>query len=171
MQHNPKKTRNLNWLIIVCILVIVLGAFSLGMIQLRQSFAYVNISKPKASSISTQEVLPAAATKPSTIHSCKYWFKKVDKVTVKGTKKNVWMRYIMSCESGCNPTANTSNKYFGLYNFTKATYKGKGGKNIFDGKEQIRIVSKMYDRGSTYRAQQFPGCNRAFLRDWNKSHK
>jgi hypothetical protein len=171
VHHKQEEAKNLRWLIIIGIFIVVLGIFSFSMIELKKSFAYIN--QPKAitqNGRSSQAKTLSTAKKPSTIQSCKYWFKKVDTITVKRSKKNVWMRYIMYCESGCNPTDNTKNKYFGLYNFTKNTFRGKGGTNIFDGRQQINIVSKMYDLGPAYRSMQFNKCNRAFIRDWNKSH-
>ena len=35
----------------------------------------------------------------------------------------------------------------GLYQFMPSTYRGNGGKNIWDGREQIKIAHKMYKLG------------------------
>lgn len=106
--------------------------------------------------------------KPVTVHSCNYWNKVVEDEVPreKFPKKNAWMRYIMYCETGCDSGQITSNKFYGLYQFSKSTYKAYGGTNIFDGYEQIEVVSRMYDLEGNP-AHHWPACNRAFERDYN----
>lgn len=100
-------------------------------------------------------------TKPVTIQSCGYWDNVIDRYVdpAKNAKKNDWMKFVMRCETWCDSGQNTRNVYFGLYQFNKRTFASKGGVNIFDGTEQIRIVSGMYDFGDPYRSLQWPSCN------------
>lgn len=108
-------------------------------------------------------------SKPVPIHSCSFWNKVIDKQVPKekNKTKNTWMKYVMLCESGCDPLKNTSEHYFGLYQFSPKTFTAYGGKDIFDGYDQIKIVSLMYDlQGNP--AHHWPACNRAFERDYYK---
>ncbi|MCC7289966.1 G5 domain-containing protein [bacterium] len=104
-------------------------------------------------------------TKPVTVHSCAYWNKVINEIAPRSEQpeKNAWMRYVMYCESGCN-SGNDKSSYYGLYQFTKSTYFAYGGTNIWDGHEQIEIVSKMYDLPGNA-AHHWPACNKAFERD------
>lgn len=115
----------------------------------------------------TQVVL--VGTKPVAVHSCKYWNKVIEDFAPKDKfpEKNAWMRFVMYCETGCDSGQVTNNKYYGLYQFSKSTYKAYGGANIFDGYEQVEIVSKMYDLEGNA-AHHWPACNSAFEREYNK---
>lgn len=114
-------------------------------------------------------------TKPMTVASCSYWNKYVDKVAPesKDKKKNTWMKYVMYCESGCDSGKgfdkyfDGSKAFYGLYQFTEYTFKAYGGTNIFDGYDQIDVVSRMYDLEGNA-AHHWPACNNAFERDYNK---
>jgi hypothetical protein len=86
-------------------------------------------------------------TKPVTIQDCAHWDTVINLLVPAADDpiKNNWMRYIMRAETWCDSGQNTNNKYLGLYQFLRSTYAGNGGVNIWDGTEQIRVVSKMYD--------------------------
>lgn len=114
-------------------------------------------------------------TKPTTVHSCSYWNNVVNEVAPKekNKEKNTWMKYVMLCESGCD-SGKGFDKYFegskafyGLYQFTEYTFKAYGGKDMFDGFDQIEVVSRMYDMSGNP-AHHWPACNKAFERDYNK---
>jgi len=81
------------------------------------------------------------------IQDCTLWDSVIDKYAPKNKyrTKNIWMRYIMRKESWCDSGQNTRNTYFGLYQFVPNTFRGYGGVDIYDGEDQIRIASKMYD--------------------------
>ncbi|KKR05636.1 MAG: 3D domain-containing protein [candidate division WS6 bacterium GW2011_GWF2_39_15] len=100
-------------------------------------------------------------TKPVTIQSCSYWDKVIDRAVDPTTnkEKNQWMKYVMRCETWCDSGQNTKDRFLGLYQFRKSTYASKGGVNIWDGTEQIQIVSSMYEYGNDYRSLQWPNCN------------
>jgi hypothetical protein len=107
-------------------------------------------------------------TKPATIQSCSYWDKIVDeKVSPKNKTKNMWMKFIMRKETWCDsgqvtPTKTPGLAYYGLYQFTPRMYRARDGINIFDGEEQIMIVSGMYDQGEDYRNLQWGTSNTLF---------
>lgn len=114
-------------------------------------------------------------TQPVIIHNCTYWNNVIDDVVdkKKDPKKNTWMKYVMLCETGCNSGKGMekyfegSKAFYGLYQFTQRTYNAYGGKNLFDGHEQIEVVSRMYDlKGNP--AHHWPTCNTKFERDYNK---
>lgn len=83
------------------------------------------------------------------IQDCNLWDSVIDEYapSSKDAVKNKWMKYIMRAETWCNSGSIAQNKYFGLFQFLSSTFIRNGGqaKDIFDGREQIRIVSKMYD--------------------------
>ncbi|HVX92569.1 MAG TPA: G5 domain-containing protein [Candidatus Dojkabacteria bacterium] len=107
-------------------------------------------------------------TKPETIQSCPYWDKIIDeKVDPKNKTKNTWMKFIMRKETWCDsgqvtPTKTPGLSYYGLYQFTPRMFRARGGVNIFDGEEQIMIVSGMYDQGESYRNLQWGTSNTRF---------
>ncbi|HRI06059.1 MAG TPA: G5 domain-containing protein [Candidatus Dojkabacteria bacterium] len=103
-------------------------------------------------------------TKPVTIQSCGYWDAVIDRYVdpTLFKQKNDWMKFIMRCETWCDSGQNTRNVYLGLYQFNKKTYTAYGGTNIWDGTEQIEIVSKMYDTPGN-RAWHWPACNAKYL--------
>lgn len=103
-------------------------------------------------------------TKPVTIQSCGYWDAVIDRYVDPTIfkQKNDWMKFIMRCETWCDSGQNTRNVYFGLYQFNKKTYAAYGGNNIWDGTEQIEIVSKMYDTPGN-RGWHWPACNAKYL--------
>jgi hypothetical protein len=86
-------------------------------------------------------------TKPVTIQDCAHWDAVINLLVPAADDpiKNNWMRYIMRAETWCDSGQNTNNKYLGLNQFLRSTYAGNGGVNIWDGTEQIRVVSRMYD--------------------------
>ncbi len=97
------------------------------------------------------------------IQDCAVWDKVINMYVPKDKykTKNTWMRYIMRKETGCDSGQNTRNKYFGLYQFVPNTFRGYGGVDIYDGEDQIRIASKMYDAcaqgqwGASYRSAPY----------------
>lgn len=113
-------------------------------------------------------------SKPVAVHNCTYWNRVIDDLVsrTKYPEKNAWMRYVMLCESGCNSDKNReryfvgSKNFYGLYQFTAQTFKAYGGKDLFDGYQQIEVVSRMYDLTGNP-AHHWPACNRAFERDYN----
>ncbi len=84
------------------------------------------------------------------IQDCAHWDSVIDEYAPlsKDPTKNKWMKYIMRAETWCNSGKVTRNTYFGLFQFLKSTFLSNGGNlaKIFDGQEQIKIVSRMYDR-------------------------
>lgn len=114
-------------------------------------------------------------TKPVTIASCSYWNNVIDDIAPKekNKEKNTWMKYVMLCESGCDSGKGLdkyfegSKAFYGLYQFTEYTFKAYGGTNMFDGYDQIEVVSRMYDMTGNP-AHHWPACNNAFERDYNK---
>lgn len=114
-------------------------------------------------------------TKPTTVHSCTYWNRVINDVVPReeNKEKNSWMKFVMLCESGCDSGKGFekyfegSKAFYGLYQFTEYTFKAYGGKNMFDGYDQIEVVSRMYDfKGNP--AHHWPACNSAFEREYNK---
>ena len=107
-------------------------------------------------------------TKPETIQDCNYWDKIIDDyVPVTNKTKNIWMKFIMRKETWCDsgqvtPTHTPGVAYTGLYQFTPYMFRAMGGKNIFDGEEQIKIVASMYDQGEAYRNRQWGTSNTIF---------
>lgn len=79
------------------------------------------------------------------ISGCNYWNSYVDTLTVTEDESS-WLKRVMNCESHCNPNA-TNGVNNGLMQFASSTYKSNGGKNIWDGYEQIEIALKMYKQG------------------------
>lgn len=114
--------------------------------------------------IPVQDKLVLIGTKPVTIQSCSYWDAVIDRYANPTTRKekNSWMKFVMRCETWCDSGQNTKNTYLGLYQFNQRTFNSKGGQNIWDGTEQIEIVSSMYEYGDSYRSLQWPTCNSKF---------
>lgn len=103
-------------------------------------------------------------TKPVTIQSCGYWDAVIDRYVdpTLFKQKNDWMKFIMRCETWCDSGQNTRNVYLGLYQFNKKTFAAYGGSNIWDGTEQIEVVSEMYNTPGN-RAWHWPTCNAKYL--------
>lgn len=97
------------------------------------------------------------------IKSCTVWDQVIDTVAQDPTK-NAWMKSVMRCESMCDAgISSRDGRYYGLFQFMPATFRNKGGTDIFDGQQQIEIVSKMYENGPDYRQRQWGGCNAKFV--------
>ncbi len=79
--------------------------------------------------------------------SVEYWRPYVLAAASKyGADSDQLMR-VMACESGGNALAYNPSGASGLFQFMPSTYSGNGGKNIWDGYEQIEIAAKMFANG------------------------
>lgn len=108
-------------------------------------------------------------TKPVTIASCDYWGDVVDRIASSDKEKR-WMKFVMFRESGCDSgrVSHGSGFYKGLFQFAPATFRNKGGSNIWDGTEQIEIVHQMFNyysgqQQSDYLKSQWNASHRAYL--------
>jgi len=63
-----------------------------------------------------------------------------------------WFEAVITCESRWNPHAKNSSGASGLMQFMPATFKGNGGINIWDWKDQIDTANRMITKnpGSKY---------------------
>ncbi len=111
---------------------------------------------PTIIEVGTKVVRP---TYPATT-ACTNWDKAIDAATSDPQARD-FLYFLSRCESHCNNTAvNRNGTYFGLFQFSKRTFTNYGGKNIFDGNEQIRLALDIYRKGAS--AGQFPACWRLY---------
>lgn len=114
--------------------------------------------------VNTVDKIILVGTKSVTIQSCGYWDNVIDRFVdpASNKRKNDWMKFVMRCETWCDSGQNTRNTYFGLYQFNRNTFRAySGGKDIWDGTEQIKVVSSMYDTPGN-RGWHWPSCNAKF---------
>jgi len=64
--------------------------------------------------------------------------------------------FLAWCESRYNPRAiSSSGRYKGLFQFLPSTYYANGGTDIWDWREQVRVVKSMLDKGMEH---HWPAC-------------
>lgn len=103
----------------------------------------------------TKKLMPRSTLSTQT---CTDWDAIVDTFTDVEDERR-FLKALMRCESGCNEGRVSSNgKYHGLFQFSPTTFKAYGGQDIYNGKEQIPHVLRIYRAGAQY--TQFPGCTR-----------
>jgi hypothetical protein len=98
---------------------------------------------------------------PQRGYACGYWNSYIDNNINATTEEKNWLKFIISCESGCNAESNKS-FYKGLFQWNPCLwYKQYPNDNIFDGEVQIkRTLQKL--REGTNPNQMWPSCHRAY---------
>ena len=72
--------------------------------------------------------------------SCGHWDSVIDSKT-SDEKERTWLKHVMRCESGCNPSIVSYNGlWHGLFQYRQDTFASHGGRNIYDGNEQIQMT-------------------------------
>jgi predicted secreted protein len=73
-----------------------------------------------------------------------------------------WLAKLAQCESGGNPTTNTGNGYYGMYQFMKATWDSMGTGYAWPHEAPAEVQTdaayRLIQRSGAH--SQFPGCSR-----------
>lgn len=84
------------------------------------------------------------------INNYQFWSERVDTLTSNAVERS-WLKRVMWCESKGDRFAKNKNSYAsGLYQFMPSTFRGNGGKDIWNGFEQMEIALRMYRNGQAY---------------------
>lgn len=100
----------------------------------------------------------ALGTKTSAMggRNCPHWFEIVDRATEDEWERET-LKSLIRCESHCNDAKNNSNRYLGLLQFNRNTFEHYGGKDIWDGEQQILSALNILRAGGL--SHHWPACS------------
>ena len=133
--------------IIALLLLVILGG---GHSVVASDFTPTQPPLKEIVALQAHTVAPKPIRRVSVVPNCDKWYAVADKY-VTNEVEGSWVKRVMRCESTCNEKAyNASSSASGIMQFLPSTYRANGGKDMWDGEEQIQVALRMYRMGQAY---------------------
>jgi len=95
-------------------------------------------------------------------NECEDFVKIIENNTEKQSQQQK-LSFLIQCESNCNSNANNNNKYFGILQFSKPTFKQYGDGNIWEVENQIQAALEILQNGGF--KHHWPACANKYYND------